>query len=200
MNRCSGIKADGGRCQAPAITGSMYCVGHDPARVAERRRRSSKARRAGGRGRASAELERGDAAIAGQLLGGARACIRDGMAAKEQEELIERLEALEQAEEQRMQERRGFEKLRDKLKRLERARRKEMIAIPQKDGTIRRFPQSAVKDAYANLMARMGAGEDAPPEHPLLEAARNSSDPGWSESTYSVDETWTEPVEDFSEP
>ena len=54
------------------------------------------------------EIERGDAAIAGQLLGGARACIRDGMAAKEQEELIERLEALEQAEEQRMQERRGF--------------------------------------------------------------------------------------------
>ena len=127
MNLCSGIKADGGRCQAPAITGSMYCVGHDPTRVAERRRRSSKAGRAGGRGRASAELkrlqhrleeladqvlggeiERGDAAIAGQLLGGARACIRDGMAAKEQEELIERLEALEQAEEQRMQERRGF--------------------------------------------------------------------------------------------
>src|SRR5215211_6807632 len=203
MNLCSGIKADGGRCQAPAITGSMYCVGHDPARVAERRRRSSKAGRAGGRGRASAELKRLQHRLedlADQLLGGARACIRDGMAAKEQEELIERLEALEQAEEQRMQERRGFEKLRDKLKRLERARRKEMIAIPQKDGTIRRFPQSAVKDAYANLMARMGAGEDAPPEHPLLEAARNSSDPGWSESTYSVDETWTEPVEDFSEP
>ena len=54
------------------------------------------------------EIDRGSAAIAGQLLGGARACIRDGMAAKEQEELIERLEALEQAEEQRMQERRGF--------------------------------------------------------------------------------------------
>src|SRR5829696_5748008 len=111
MNLCSGIKADGGRCQAPAITGSMYCVGHDPTRVAERRRRSSKAGRAGGRGRASAELKRLQhrlEELAGQLLGGARACIRDGMAAKEQEELIERLEALEQAEEQRMQERRGF--------------------------------------------------------------------------------------------
>jgi hypothetical protein len=46
------------------------------------------------------EIQRGDAAIAGQLLGGARACIRDGMAAKEQEELIERLEALEAALEQ----------------------------------------------------------------------------------------------------
>jgi hypothetical protein len=119
MNLCSGIKADGGRCQAPAITGSMYCVGHDPTRVAERRRRSSKAGRAGGRGRASAELkrlqhrfeeladqvlegeiERGSAAIAGQLLGGARACIRDALTAREQEELIERLERLEQALEQ----------------------------------------------------------------------------------------------------
>ena len=90
--------------------------------------------------------------------------------------------------------------LRDKLKRLERARRKEMIAIPQKDGTIKRFPKSAVRDAYANLMNRMGAGEGAPPEHPLLEAARNSSDPSWSESTYSVNESWTDSVEDLSEP
>ena len=115
MNLCSGIKADGTRCQAPAITGSMYCVGHDPTRVAERRRRSSKAGRAGGRGRASAELKRlqhrfeelADQVLEGEIergsaaiLGGARACIRDGMAAKEQEELIERLEALEAALEQ----------------------------------------------------------------------------------------------------
>jgi hypothetical protein len=106
---------------------SEYCINHDPTRTEENRRRGSKGGKRGGRGRASAELkrlqarfeeladqvlsgeiERGSAAIAGQLLGGARACIRDGMAAKEQEELIERLEALEQAEEQRMQERRGF--------------------------------------------------------------------------------------------
>jgi hypothetical protein len=89
--------------------------------------------------------------------------------------------------------------LRDKLKRLERARRKEMIAIPQKDGTIKRFPKSAVRYAYANLMNRLGTGADAPPEHPMLEAARNSSDPSWSESTYSADESWIEPVEDLSE-
>jgi hypothetical protein len=89
--------------------------------------------------------------------------------------------------------------LRDKLKRLERARRKEQIAIPQKDGSIARFPPTAVRDAYANLCDRLGAGEDAPPEHPLLEAARNSSDPSWAQSTYAVDESWTEPVEDLSE-
>ena len=41
------------------------------------------------------EIERADGAVAGQLLNGARACVRDGLAAREQEELIERLEALE---------------------------------------------------------------------------------------------------------
>jgi hypothetical protein len=39
--------------------------------------------------------------VAGQLLNGARACVRDALAAREQEELIERLEALEEALEQR---------------------------------------------------------------------------------------------------
>jgi hypothetical protein len=97
----------------------MYCVGHDPTRVAERRRRSSKAGRAGGRGRASAELKRlqhrfeelADKVLERRdrtrqfsqrrpLLGGARACIRDALTAREQEELIERLERLEQALEQ----------------------------------------------------------------------------------------------------
>jgi hypothetical protein len=35
--------------------------------------------------------------VAGQLLNGARACVRDGLAAREQEELLARLEALEEA-------------------------------------------------------------------------------------------------------
>ncbi len=44
------------------------------------------------------------------------------------------------------------------------------------------------------------AGKDAPPEHPLIAAARNSSEPKWSESFYAVnDEGWTDPVEDLSE-
>ena len=49
----------------------------------------------------SGEIERGVGAVAGQLLNGARACVRDALAAREQEELIERLEALEEALEQR---------------------------------------------------------------------------------------------------
>jgi len=45
------------------------------------------------------EIERSVGAVAGQLLNGARACVRDGLAAREQEELIGRLEQLEEAQE-----------------------------------------------------------------------------------------------------
>jgi hypothetical protein len=90
--------------------------------------------------------------------------------------------------------------LRDKLRRLERASHEEMIEIPQQDGTVARFPRSAGMEAYMNFMDRLGAGEEAPPEHPLIAAARNSSEPKWSESFYAVnDDGWTDPIEDLSE-
>jgi hypothetical protein len=114
MARCSGIRADGGRCGAQAIRSSEYCVNHHPDYEDARRRRNSKGGRRGGRGRPSVELarlqarfeelaqkvlegeiERGAGAVAGQLLNGARACVRDGLAAREQEELVGRLEELE---------------------------------------------------------------------------------------------------------
>jgi hypothetical protein len=92
--------------------------------------------------------------------------------------------------------------LRNWVKRLERASREEFIEIPQRDGTTARFPASAGMEAYMNFFERMGAGEDAPPEHPLLVAARNSSDPYWSEGIYAVNdpEEWVKPIEDLSEP
>ena len=115
MGLCSGIKADGGRCRAQARRSSEWCIGHDPDQADARRRRASKGGKRGGRGRPTAELarlkerfealagavltgriERADAAVAGQLLNGARACIRDAMTAREQEELLGRLEALEE--------------------------------------------------------------------------------------------------------
>jgi hypothetical protein len=40
--------------------------------------------------------------------------------------------------------------LRGRLKRLERAARGEMIEIPQKDGTVARFPQSSAVEAFTN--------------------------------------------------
>ena len=89
--------------------------------------------------------------------------------------------------------------LRKRLEHVERAAQGQMIEIPQKDGTVARFPQSAARDAFLNAMDQMGAGDEAPPEHPLIEAARNSSEPKWSESIYAAGEDWTEPVEDLSE-
>jgi hypothetical protein len=116
MVLCAGIKADGGRCGAQAMRNSQWCINHDPDKAEARRRRASKGGRRGGRGRPSVELarlqarfedlaekvlvgevERGVGAVAGQLLNGARACVRDALAAREQEELVARLEALEDA-------------------------------------------------------------------------------------------------------
>jgi len=94
--------------------------------------------------------------------------------------------------------------LRGWVKRLERDAREEMIEIPQAkpDGKVKRFPKSAGVDAFINLMDRMGAGDDAPPEHPLIAAARNSSEPKWAESVYTSggeELRWTEPIKDLSE-
>ena len=91
--------------------------------------------------------------------------------------------------------------LRRSLRKLERAYQGEVIAILQKDGTVKKFPHSALLDAYSNFYDRLGAGEDAPPEHPLIEAARNSSDPKWTGSFFSVNDPdeWIKPVEDLSE-
>jgi hypothetical protein len=87
-----------------------------------------------------------------------------------------------------------------RLRNLELAAEWEMIAIPQLDGTVARFPQTAGMEAFVNLMDRMGAGEDAPPEHPLIAAARNSSEPKWANSIYAVEGArWTDQVEDLSE-
>ena len=52
-----------------------------------------------------------------------------------------------------------------------------------------------------NHMDRLGTGEEAPPEHPLIEAARNSSDPEWSGSFFATDDPdeWIKPVPELSE-
>ncbi len=91
--------------------------------------------------------------------------------------------------------------LRDRLRRLQRAAEGELITIPQQDGTVKRFPKRAYGEAFLNAVDRIGAGEDAPPRHPMLVAAANSSDPRWSNGFFSdIDyEGSTEPVEDLSE-
>jgi hypothetical protein len=126
MNRCPGNKRDGSRCTVTVEPPQTYCWWHDPANAEERRRAASRGGKRGGRSRPvldlarlqsrfenlankvlSGEVERAKAAVAGQLLNGARACVRDALAAREQVELIERLETLEAALEQRKDKRWG---------------------------------------------------------------------------------------------
>ncbi len=123
MALCSGIKADGGRCKAQAMRNSEWCIGHDPDQAEARRRRASKGGKRGGRGRRShtqAELaevksilrglagsvlkgatDRQDAAVVGQLLNTVIRAASIELKAREQAELIERLEALEAIAEHR---------------------------------------------------------------------------------------------------
>ena len=127
MAKCSGITQAGTACRGTPIEGSQWCYAHHPGRAEERRRHGSKGGRRAGRGRPSVELvrlqarfeelaenvlageiERGVGAVAGQLLNGARACVRDGLAAREQEEILSRLEELEALLEQRKGERRYY--------------------------------------------------------------------------------------------
>ncbi len=116
MAKCSGITQAGTACKGVPIDGSQWCYAHHPDHADERRRHGSKGGKRGGRERPSVEItrlqarfeeladkvlagdvERGVGAVAGQLLNGARACVRDALAAREQEELVARLEALEKA-------------------------------------------------------------------------------------------------------
>ena len=110
MSQCAAIKSDGERCRVSAIEGSEWCWNHDPSYADERRRHGSRGGKRGGRGRPvselarlqarfedlakkvlSGEVERAKAAVACQLLNGARACVRDGLVAREKEELEARI-------------------------------------------------------------------------------------------------------------
>lgn len=118
MASCSGIKAGGGPCGAQAIRGSAWCFNHHPGYEQQRRRRASRGGKHGGRGRPQSELadlkarlsalvddvlvgkvDRGDAAVAGQLLNTYIRAVGVELKAKEQQELIERIEALERSRE-----------------------------------------------------------------------------------------------------
>src|SRR5215218_1458639 len=118
MSICSGIRADGGRCQAQAMRNSEWCINHHPDYEQERRRRASKGGKRGGRGRPITELaslrdENADirrrlldgellpnvAAVAVQSINTDIRAVGAAMKAREQEEILKRLQALEQAQE-----------------------------------------------------------------------------------------------------
>ncbi len=114
MASCSGIKADGGRCSGQAIRDSQWCFSHHPDYEEQRRRRASKGGRRGGRGRPLTELgdindrlrtmaedvregkmDRADAAVCSQLYGTLIRCVSVELKAREQLEILERVEELE---------------------------------------------------------------------------------------------------------
>jgi|SRR5215213_2768335 len=119
MPRCAGIKRDGGRCAA--IVDGSYCYQHDPARAQERKRNASRAAKskpswelAGIKQRLSdlaedvleGRQDKGVAAVASQVLNVYLRAVSVELKAREQLELIERLEALEEALERQKGERR----------------------------------------------------------------------------------------------
>jgi hypothetical protein len=115
LGRCAAIKPNGERCKGRAIEGLEWCWNHDPDHAEERRRHGSKGGKRGGRGRPIAELgalrdENSDirrrllegelapnvAAVAVQSINTDIRAVGAALKAKEQEELVERLEALEE--------------------------------------------------------------------------------------------------------
>ena len=128
MAKCMAITRGGDRCKGIAIDssdGSGYCYAHHPDHADDRKRAARKGGRRGGRGRPIAELgslrdENADirrrllegellpnvAAVAVQSLNTDIRAVGATLKAREQEELTERLQALEEALEQRKGERR----------------------------------------------------------------------------------------------
>jgi hypothetical protein len=112
---CSAITLSGTRCKGIPIDASGLCHAHHPERAEARRRAGYRGGVRGGRGRPisdlsrlqarfeelaekvlTGEVKRAEGAVAGQLLNFARACVATRLKAVEQEEIIARLEALEE--------------------------------------------------------------------------------------------------------
>jgi hypothetical protein len=114
--RCSGITRFGTRCERSADGPNGLCWAHDPANAVKRRRLASKAGKAkpdrelaGIKQRLSDladdvladKVDKGVAAVASQVLNVYLRAVALELKAREQQELIERLEALEEGLEQR---------------------------------------------------------------------------------------------------
>ncbi len=111
MARCEAVKADGVQCGHIVGDRSKYCYSHDPARKEQRRRAASKAGSARGPGTEIREIKvrlkeladdvlagkaaRADASVAAQVLGVYLKAVSIELKVREQAELVERLEELE---------------------------------------------------------------------------------------------------------
>ena len=111
MPRCSHTYGDYSQCRRIVSSEQEYCYSHDPARASERKRNAAR----GGRAKASGELgrvkarlhtladmveegqmDRADAAVISQIWGTYLRAVSVELKAREQREITERLEALEE--------------------------------------------------------------------------------------------------------
>jgi hypothetical protein len=113
MAVCSGIKRSGGRCTLSVEPGKTFCHHHDPSRAEERKRAASRA----GKSKPSkvikdlhelledlttkvidGELETSKGAVANQLVSTRIRLLEHERRIREEEEILERIELLEQAQ------------------------------------------------------------------------------------------------------
>ncbi len=108
---CRATKRDGSPCTAPVTGSNGYCWAHDPANADKRRRMASRAGSSKGGGAEIADLKkqlrdlaadvlngevgRSEAAVVNQILNTRARLIELERKIREQEVLVERLEALE---------------------------------------------------------------------------------------------------------
>ncbi len=113
MPRCAGFKPDSSQCERIVDDRSKYCYSHDPTRKEQRRRAASKAGKAKGPGGELAEIKaslrkladdvlsgdaaRADASVVSQVLGVYLKAVSVELKVREQEEILGRLEELEDA-------------------------------------------------------------------------------------------------------
>jgi hypothetical protein len=117
MKRCEALKGDGARCRARATQGSNWCYNHDPTKAEERKANARRGGKAGGNGRAreatkdvvearaytkglisrllKGELPTPTAAVAFQGINALMRVVEMERKIIEQDELEERLGALE---------------------------------------------------------------------------------------------------------
>jgi hypothetical protein len=111
MPRCSGSKPNGAPCERIVGASQSYCYSHDPSRAEERHRAASKAAKSKPnreiqdvKQRLSqlasdvldAEVDKGTGAVVAQVLNVYLRALGIELKIKEQEELIQRMERLEQ--------------------------------------------------------------------------------------------------------
>jgi hypothetical protein len=116
MNRCLGTKRDNSPCTVSVESPQTYCWWHDPANASVRKQAASKGGKRAGKGRPQAELkdikerlselaedvlegnvDKGNAAVVSQILNTYIRAVAVELKAREQLELEERLEELEEA-------------------------------------------------------------------------------------------------------